>query len=132
MAKKKGQRYSITRGQRKKLRRSAQKLRKRPAYRKKRKAKKNKTLNFQLILLILFIGGLLIWKHYARPKPYLAADDTLAVHFIDVGQGDCTLLACDGKIMLIDCGEYQYLDTVTDYLRTRGVKKIDCLLWSKR
>ena len=30
--------------------------------------------------------------------------------------------------MLIDCGEYQYLDTVTDYLRTRGVKKIDCLV----
>ena len=79
-------------------------------------------------MLILLIGGLLIWKHYSKPKPYLAADDTLAVHFIDVGQGDCTLLACDGKIMLIDCGEYQYLDRVTDYLRSRGIKRIDCLV----
>lgn len=128
MAKKEGQRYRISRKQSKKLRRSAQKLRKRPAYSKKRKAKKNKTLNFPLILLILLLGGLLIWKHYTKPKPYLAADDTLAVHFIDVGQGDCTLLACDGKIMLIDCGEYQYLGRVEEYLKDRGIKRIDYLV----
>ena len=63
-----------------------------------------------------------------RKRPYLAADDTLAVHFIDVGQGDCELLACDGKIMLIDCGEYKCLSDVTSYLRERGVKKIDYLV----
>ncbi|MBR4627364.1 MAG: MBL fold metallo-hydrolase [Ruminococcus sp.] len=78
--------------------------------------------------MLLIVCGIFLWKRYSKPKPYLAADDTLAVHFIDVGQGDCTLLACDGRIMLIDCGEYQYLSRVTKYLSARGIKRIDCLV----
>ncbi len=50
------------------------------------------------------------------------------MHFIDVGQGDCTLLACDGRVMLVDCGEYQQSERVVRYLRKRGVERIDYLV----
>ena len=33
------------------------------------------------------------------------ADETLTVRILDVGQGDCTLLQCDGQVMLIDAAE---------------------------
>ena len=32
-------------------------------------------------------------------------DSTFEIHFLDVGQGDCALVLCDGKAMLIDGGE---------------------------
>ena len=32
-------------------------------------------------------------------------NSTFEVHYIDVGQGDCSLILCDGKAMLIDGGE---------------------------
>ena len=32
-------------------------------------------------------------------------NSTFEVHYIDVGQGDCSLVLCDGKAMLIDGGE---------------------------
>lgn len=33
------------------------------------------------------------------------AADELRVHFIDVGQGDCTLIECPGGgVILVDCG----------------------------
>ena len=35
---------------------------------------------------------------------------SLTVHFIDVGQGDCTLLESQGEFVLIDAGEKEYGD----------------------
>ena len=57
-----------------------------------------------------------------------AEGEELSVHFIDVGQGDCTLLLSDGKSMLIDCGEAQYSSTVIKYLKRKGIKKLDCIV----
>ena len=47
-----------------------------------------------------------------------AEGEELSVHFIDVGQGDCTLLLSDGKSMLIDSGESQYSSDDTDALNS--------------
>ena len=48
----------------------------------------------------------------------------IEIHFIDVGQGDATLILCDGEAMLIDAGLsscsqliYSYLQEQTDELR---------------
>ena len=52
------------------------------------------------------------------------------VHYIDVGQGDCSLIMCDGKTMLIDAGENGHETTVINYLRALGVDKLDYIIAS--
>lgn len=52
------------------------------------------------------------------------------VHYIDVGQGDCELIECDGKYMLIDAGENGHEDEVLNYLRKLGVEKLDYVVAS--
>ena len=38
-------------------------------------------------------------------SPVLADNGLLEIHFINVGQGDCTFVSCpDGENVLIDCG----------------------------
>lgn len=50
-------------------------------------------------------------------------------HFLDVGQGDSEFLELpDGKTMLIDTGEYDQAQTVSDYIADLGYKKIDYLV----
>ncbi len=44
--------------------------------------------------------------------------------FIDVGQGDSTLIECDGEAMLIDAGLYSEKDKVTSYIAQRGIKNL--------
>lgn len=51
-------------------------------------------------------------------------------HYIDVGQGDCELIECDGKYMLIDAGENGHEDDVINYLRKLGVEKLDYVVAS--
>ena len=49
----------------------------------------------------------------------------LSVEFIDVGQGDSTLIVCNGKSMLIDCGEKEYYRIIQSHLKEKGIEKID-------
>ena len=49
----------------------------------------------------------------------------MQVHFIDVGQGDAALIACDGHYMLIDAGNNDKGTTVQSYLDV-VIYKFDC------
>lgn len=62
--------------------------------------------------------------------PASSAADTLEVNYIDVGQGDCTLIICGGQTMLIDAGENGHEEKVISYLHSKGVGKLDYLVCS--
>ena len=93
------------------------------------------------ILLALVIAGLSTWLATAATRPPTAPkrrhrDATvtpvpgsgLTVTYLDVGQGDCTLLQCDGQTMLIDAGIGEQANHITTYLKQQGVKSIDYLV----
>lgn len=50
------------------------------------------------------------------------------IHFIDVGQGDCSLIISDDSAILIDGGENNKGDIVLDYLDEIGVTKLDMVI----
>ena len=50
------------------------------------------------------------------------------VHFIDVGQGDSTLVESNGLYMLIDAGDEAYGDVVIQYLEENNVEKLDYII----
>lgn len=45
----------------------------------------------------------------------------LSMHFLDVGQGDCTIIQCDGEAMIIDGGPPKSSSTVYTYLKELGI-----------
>lgn len=76
--------------------------------------------------LISVIISVLLMLTGCESTPKQAQSGELSVHFIDVGQGDCTLVMMpDGKNMLIDAGNKENSDDISDYLSANGVKKID-------
>ncbi len=64
-------------------------------------------------------------KTLGKEKETAAFDSPFSLTFLDVGQGDCALLICDGKTMLIDAGENGYEATVMKYLDSVGIGKLD-------
>ncbi|WP_300831608.1 ComEC/Rec2 family competence protein [uncultured Acetatifactor sp.] len=48
----------------------------------------------------------------------------MTVHFLDVGQGDATLILCGGEAMLIDAGDNGQGTNVQNYLRKQGVEAL--------
>lgn len=56
----------------------------------------------------------------------VVSDAAMTVSFIDVGQGDCTLVySPDNGVILVDSGEADKAQTVINYLKSLGIETID-------
>ena len=66
-----------------------------------------------------------------RKRAYSGSEPgTVSVHFIDVGQGDCTLIRTGSRDILIDCGEYDEYANVAQYLKGMGISRLDTVIMS--
>jgi competence protein ComEC len=75
--------------------------------------------------VVLAVLAVLLWP------PLAPAQDLLALSVIDVGQGDSILVQFpSGQDMLVDAGEQAAGPTVVQYLRSRGVQRVDILVAS--
>ncbi|MCI9405757.1 MAG: MBL fold metallo-hydrolase [Oscillospiraceae bacterium] len=63
-----------------------------------------------------------------RPAIQLDGEQIAAVHMIDVGQGDGILIQTREKTVLIDAGERDQGQTIYDYLRSAGIKRLDLVI----
>ena len=74
----------------------------------------------------LFVDDFLATLNPEISRPFIDPEgDEMAVHFIDVGQGDCTLLQTPKGSVLIDCGEEDYDKTVVSYLKSCGIEELE-------
>ncbi|MGP4061493.1 S-layer homology domain-containing protein [Halobacillus sp. H74] len=65
----------------------------------------------------------------ATIEPSFRSIDDLEVHFLDVGQGDSTLIESpSGKTILIDGGRKSAGEEIVDYLASSGIDSIDIMV----
>lgn len=107
---------------------------------KRKTGKKRRSFSVLLIIGIIAVAVLFflhdsgkitlpVWITGEGPKAAFIPDGSAQIHFIDVGQGDCSLLiADDGTTMLIDCGEAEYSAVVLGYLSDLGISRLDYVL----
>lgn len=55
-------------------------------------------------------------------------DYVMGVHFLNVGQADCSYIKCGDANILIDSGDNEVFPTTVEYLNRRGVKRLDLLV----
>lgn len=56
------------------------------------------------------------------------ANGTLTATFLDVGQGDCCIIRCGGKTMIVDGGPPKASSRVYSWLKNQRIKTIDYLV----
>lgn len=84
---------------------------------------------YVLLVAAVLIGGIAADSMISSATDAKAGEaGKMEVHFIDVGQGDATLIICDGHAMLIDAGDYSKGTAIQNYLQKQKVKKLDYLI----
>lgn len=106
--------------------------------------KKHCRLVTGLFLIAAVLGGILTFRPVdtmaspgavvshagtrAQDKGAKTDSDVMEVHFLDVGQGDSTLITCGEHAMLIDAGDDSKGTTIWNYLKKQKVEKLDYLV----
>lgn len=73
-----------------------------------------------------FVDGIISGSSTTASKPYIDPNGSeMAVHFIDVGQGDSTLFQTPQGSVLVDCSESEYGDDIVAYLKAQGVTELE-------
>ena len=55
---------------------------------------------------------------------------TLAVHYLDVGQADCTLLLSQDAAVMIDAGNREDAQTILQYLESLSIDSLDAVIFT--
>ena len=84
---------------------------------------------FRAVLCTILVGFIVFWAlmgqtlfyfYIGSGNNFVYKSGTLAVHFVDVGHGNCTILQLpDGKVAIIDGGSDFYKHRVRNYIQTR-------------
>lgn len=112
-------------------------------YRSQKEDSANKKLVRTLLLICITIIVLTLGEYYGdgqlpswsgviseyleltQPQTLDLSGTDIAVHVIDVGQGDCTLVQSEGVNILIDAGENGRGKEAAAYLKSLGVERLD-------
>ena len=100
--------------------------------RRGRKKTKQRILRWLVILSLLCAACFFLYRerrNSASSYPALPADAVpgISVTFLDVGQGDSTLIVCDGEAMLIDGGTPEHSSLLYSVLRREGIRSLRCV-----
>lgn len=92
-----------------------------------------------IILILLIFAAALVYGGYLetglpeeQPQQiidnFIQKDAELAVHYIDVGQGDCSLAVYGDTAVLIDSGEKDCGKAVEQYISDLGITRLDYVI----
>lgn len=91
----------------------------------------------RLLILVFIASAVLLWLNargvielpelpFNKSEELSLPDGCAQVRFLDVGQGDCSLIISDdGETMLIDSGEAEYSSRVLRQLKRLGITRLD-------
>lgn len=86
------------------------------------------------VFAVLFVyggyleGDLKINEPQQVTQNFIDKDADLSVHYIDVGQGDCSLVVYGDETLLIDGGEAENSRFVTGYIASLGITQLDYIV----
>lgn len=104
---------------------------------KKRKNTNSKLISGIVIIIIAilaFAGSKLLkepeklFEETGLHNSQQTESDMMYVDFIDVGQGNCTLVHLGDTAILVDSGEVGAAQTVINYIKNLGIDELDCVL----
>lgn len=90
---------------------------------------KKNNLKKYVILILLLSSFFYTFFSYVQKNFFKVSNHNLRFHFIDVGQGDSSLIITPkGNTILIDAGDEAHAKKVVSYIREQGIEKLDLVI----
>lgn len=83
--------------------------------------KRFRTTIIVIIFCVVFFGIYYFKNNKVNTEIDTAVSESTRIHFVDVGQGDCTIIESNGEYMLIDAGDYDKAEKVSKYIKDLNI-----------
>lgn len=84
------------------------------------------------VLLLLHISGIAsldeMKSTFGAIDGVQPIESDFAVYYLDVGQSDCTIVICDGEVLMIDTGSLRRINTIRQSMHTLNIHSIDYMV----
>ncbi|NFO47616.1 MBL fold metallo-hydrolase [Clostridium botulinum] len=87
-----------------------------------------RNFKFNLLLLFIILSILFMIRYLKFDSNNYNCDNNMIIHYIDVGQGDASLIQVNNINMLIDSGPKESKKELLNYLNSLNIKKIDYII----
>lgn len=98
--------------------------------RKRRQKNKSKLSRWIYVIIAVFIAliGFSRTDFLENDNNIALTDGNIAVHFVDVGQGSCTVIQSGNDAVLIDAGEREYSSVVLSFFEENGITHLSYVI----
>ncbi len=98
--------------------------------RRRKQKSKFRVLTYVLIAIVALVAIGFGFELPERDETVESTPDTVSVHFVDVGQGSCTVIQSGSDAVLIDAGEREYSSKVLSFLEDNGITHLSYVIAS--
>lgn len=92
--------------------------------RRKRKPDKVKLLFYVIAIFAVALSAISRMNYNDINSNLTLDENSIAVHFVDVGQGNCTVIQSGNEGVLIDAGEREAAAVIVDFLKENGISHL--------
>lgn len=92
---------------------------------KRRKTSKKRRPTWVSVVIIIIFSIIALFNYIKENTPVEVSDGEIAVHTVDVGQGDCTIIVSSKGNMIIDAGPADAKNDLRNYIQKLGITEFE-------
>ncbi len=97
---------------------------------KKRRSSKKRQPTWVSVVIILILSVVAVYNYIKENTPVEVSDGEIAVHTVDVGQGDCTIIVSSKGNIIIDAGTSESEDDLRNYVKKLGITEFEYAIFT--
>lgn len=97
---------------------------------KRKRSSKKRQPTWISVVIVIILAAAALFNYIKENTPVQVSDGEIAIHTVDVGQGDCTVIVSSKGNIIIDAGTSESEDDLRKYIKKLGITEFEYAIFT--